>query len=96
MYAGARTHGGAQYMKRITFADVPADVLNAVGGEFRTFGWRGEIIDVVDIWRDPRTGIAITVVVDGPTGRTWLANPGCDASRPASGRETSTSRDPRR
>jgi hypothetical protein len=62
-------------MKRITFADVPADVL---ASGFRTFGWKDALVEVIDIWRDPRTGIAITVVVDGPTGRTWLANPGCE------------------
>lgn len=65
-------------MKRITFADVPE---LAIDSEiFPDFIWAARTYSVVDVWRDPRTGIAITVVVDGPTGRTWLGNPGCDAT----------------
>lgn len=65
-------------MKRITFADVPADALDET---LPTFTRDGRIYSVIDVWRDPRSGTAITVVVDGPTGRTWLANPGCEGKR---------------
>lgn len=65
-------------MKRIAFANVPTPVLD---GTFAEFGWRDRLYTIVDIWRDPRTGVAITVVVDGPTGRTWLSNPETDVRR---------------
>ena len=61
-------------MKRdpLTWDDLPAMALEYLGDPFVV---RKRCYTITDVYRDPRTEVAITVAVMGPDGMLWMGNP---------------------